>query len=192
MVFCLAAVPAAQSQGRVMRDSRLVLPPKRCMYNQQSSDRTLRAQMGVREGRPSNGKVPSRSYLQNTHTLNQANSVYWGSDPYNSDLMRARVNYYYAEKKLSAAREKQNEERMKLSDLHAKQLNERQELKEKIARADGNVREMRKLENKQKKFMSKVIKQNRKAQEDYEKAVKNVNKAEENLEKARKNVEKYK
>ena len=191
MVFCFVAVLAAQSQGRIVRDSRLVLPPKKCMYNNQSSDRTLRVLDGVRQGRPSNGNVPARSYLQNTHTLNQANSVYWGNDPYNSDLMRARVNYYYAEKKLNEAQEKQLEERMKMFELHAKQLNERQELKEKMTKADGNAGQMRKLEAKQKKFVDKVIKQNLKAQQNYEKAVNNVKKAEENLEKARKNVEKY-
>jgi len=191
MFFCFAAVLAAQSQGRVVRDSQLVLPPKKCMYNHQSSDRTLKVLLGVRQGRPSNGKVPMRSYLQNIHTLNQANSVYWGHDPYNSDLMRARVNYYYAEKELNAAREKQIEERMKLFELHTKQLNERQELKEKMTKADGNAKKMRQLEAKQKKFVDNVVKQNLKAQQNYEKAMMNVKKAEENLEKARKNVEKY-
>ena len=191
MVFCFAAVPAAQSQGRVVRDSRLVLPPKTCMYSQQSSDRTLRAQMGVREGRPSNGKVPTYAYLQNTHTLNQSNSVSWGGDSYGSDLMRARVNYYYAEKKLYAAQEKQIEVEKKLSELHAKQLNERQELKAKMAKADGNAKQMRKVEAEQKKFVGKVMKQNLRAQQNYEKAVMNVKKAEENLDMARKKVEKY-
>ena len=191
MVFCLAAVLAAQSQGRIVRDSRLVLPPKKCIYNGQSSDPTLKVLVGMRDGRPANCYVPTRSYLKNSHTLNQANSVYCGSDPYNSDLMRARVNYYYAEKKLNDAQEKQIEERMKLFELHAKQLNERQELKEKMAKAGGNAAQMRKLEAKQKKFVDKVVKQNLRAQQNYEKAVNNVKKAEENLEKARMNVEKY-
>ena len=182
MVFCFVAVPAAQSQGRVVRDSRLVLPPKTCMYSQQSSDRTLRAQMGVREGRPSNSNVPTQSYLRNNHDLNQANSIYWGSDLCSSDLTRARVNYYYAEKELYAVQEKQLDEEKKSLELHAKQLSERKKLKEK---------QMRKLEAKRKKFESKAIKQNLKAQQNYEKAAMNVKKAEENLERARQNVEKY-
>lgn len=191
MVFCFVAVPAAQSQGRVVRDSRLVLPPKTCMYSQQSSDRTLRAQMGVREGRPSNSNVPTQSYLRNNHDLNQANSIYWGSDLCSSDLTRARVNYYYAEKELYAVQEKQLDEEKKSLELHAKQLSERKKLKEKMVKAEGNDKQMRKLEAKRKKFESKAIKQNLKAQQNYEKAAMNVKKAEENLERARQNVEKY-